>query len=142
MMALPPSMIPTIANALEKAKRFETDPRLKNLGICMVKTHLSLSHDPSLKGRPRDFVLPIRDIMVYEGAGFIVPIAGDIKLMPGTASNPAYRRSVVVFVRPYWSARALTVSQHGVVSRASAVNRLPQNISPAPVKLASAWSFS
>ncbi len=78
--------------ALEKAKRFETDPRLKNMGICMVKTHLSLSHDPSLKGRPRGFVLPIRDIMVYEGAGFIVPIAGDIKLMPGTASNPAYRR--------------------------------------------------
>ena len=58
----------------------------------MVKTHLSLSHDPELKNRPKDFVLPINDILVYRGAGFIVPLAGGIKLMPGTASNPAYRR--------------------------------------------------
>ena len=57
----------------------------------MVKTHLSLSHDPNLKGRPRDWTLPIRDILVYKGAGFVVPVAGTIKLMPGTASNPAYR---------------------------------------------------
>ena len=78
--------------ALEKAKALEADPAAKELGICMVKTHLSLSHDPNLKGRPKGFELPIRDIMVYKGAGFIVPIAGAIKLMPGTASNPAYRR--------------------------------------------------
>ena len=78
--------------ALEKAKVLEADPTAKELGICMVKTHLSLSHDPNLKGRPKGFELPIRDIMVYKGAGFIVPIAGAIKLMPGTASNPAYRR--------------------------------------------------
>ncbi len=78
--------------ALEKAKAYEADPICKELGTCMVKTHLSLSHDPSLKGRPRDWELPIRDIMVYKGAGFLVPIAGDIKLMPGTASNPAYRK--------------------------------------------------
>ncbi len=78
--------------ALEKAKALEADPAAKELGICMVKTHLSLSHDPDLKGRPKGFELPIRDIMVYKGAGFIVPIAGAIKLMPGTASNPAYRR--------------------------------------------------
>ena len=58
----------------------------------MVKTHLSLSHDPDLKGRPTGFTLPINDILVYKGAGFIVPLAGGIKLMPGTASNPAYRR--------------------------------------------------
>ncbi|MHC4571506.1 MAG: formate--tetrahydrofolate ligase [Planctomycetota bacterium] len=78
--------------ALEKAKAFEADPRASELGTCMVKTHLSLSHDPDLKGRPKDWELPICDIMVYKGAGFIVPVAGAIKLMPGTASNPAFRR--------------------------------------------------
>jgi formate--tetrahydrofolate ligase len=57
----------------------------------MVKTHLSLSHDPDVKGRPRDWELPIRDILIYKGAGFVVPVAGAIKLMPGTASNPAFR---------------------------------------------------
>ncbi len=77
--------------ALEKAKAFEADPQASELGTCMVKTHLSLSHDPDLKGRPKGWDLPIRDIMVYKGAGFIVPVAGAIKLMPGTASNPAYR---------------------------------------------------
>jgi formyltetrahydrofolate synthetase len=78
--------------ALEKARALEADPANENLGTCMVKTHLSLSHDPNLKGRPTGWVLPIRDILVYKGAGFIVPVAGDIKLMPGTASNPAFRR--------------------------------------------------
>jgi formyltetrahydrofolate synthetase len=78
--------------ALEKAKAFEADPLAGELGTCMVKTHLSLSHDPDIKGRPKDWELPICDIMVYKGAGFIVPVAGAIKLMPGTASNPAFRR--------------------------------------------------
>ena len=77
--------------ALEKAKALEADPASAKLGTCMVKTHLSLSHDPNLKGRPKGWELPIRDIMTYKGAGFIVPVAGAIKLMPGTASNPAYR---------------------------------------------------
>jgi formate--tetrahydrofolate ligase len=78
--------------ALEKAKAMEADPESKTLGTCMVKTHLSLSHDPDLKGRPTGWELPICDVLVYKGAGFIVPVAGAIKLMPGTASNPAYRR--------------------------------------------------
>jgi len=78
--------------ALEKAKAFEADPQAGELGTCMVKTHLSLSHDPDIKGRPTGWELPINDIMVYKGAGFIVPVAGAIKLMPGTASNPAFRR--------------------------------------------------
>ncbi len=78
--------------ALEKAKAFEADPQAGELGTCMVKTHLSLSHDPDIKGRPRDWELPICDILVYKGAGFIVPVAGAIKLMPGTASDPAFRR--------------------------------------------------
>jgi len=78
--------------ALEKAKALEADPAGRTMGTCMVKTHLSLSHDPDLKGRPTGWELPISDILIYKGAGFIVPVAGAIKLMPGTASNPAYRR--------------------------------------------------
>ncbi len=77
--------------AQEKLKAIEADAELAKLGTCMVKTHLSLSHDPSIKGRPRGWTLPIRDILQYRGAGFIVPVAGDIKLMPGTASEPAFR---------------------------------------------------
>jgi len=78
--------------ALEKAKALEADPVSETLGTCMVKTHLSLSHDPNIKGRPKDWELPINDILVYKGAGFIVPLAGGIKLLPGTSSNPAYRK--------------------------------------------------
>lgn len=77
--------------ALAKAEALEADPAAASLGTCMVKTHLSLSHDPELKGRPTGWTLPVEDILVYKGAGFVVPVAGTIKLMPGTASNPAYR---------------------------------------------------
>jgi len=80
------------AAAEEKAKRMETDPELKKLATCMVKTHLSLTHDPTIKGAPKGWTLPIRDILTYRGAGFAVPVAGDIRLMPGTASDPAFRR--------------------------------------------------
>jgi formate--tetrahydrofolate ligase len=78
--------------AMEQARALEADPISKTLGTCMVKTHLSLSHDPDLKGRPTNWELPIRDVLVYKGAGFIAPVAGAIKLMPGTASDPAFRR--------------------------------------------------
>lgn len=77
--------------AVGKLEALASDPTASKLGTCMVKTHLSLSHDPNLKGRPTDWELPIRDLLVYRGAGFAVPVAGAIKLMPGTASNPAYR---------------------------------------------------
>ena len=80
------------AEALEKAKKLEKDPQSQKLGTCMVKTHLSLSHDPNIKGRPKGWTLPVKDVTVYRGAGFIAPVAGDIKLMPGTASNPAFRK--------------------------------------------------
>jgi formate--tetrahydrofolate ligase len=70
----------------------EADESLKKLGTCMVKTHLSLSHDPTLKGAPTGWTLPIRDILIYQGAGFVVPVAGAIKLMPGTASDAAFRK--------------------------------------------------
>jgi formyltetrahydrofolate synthetase len=78
--------------ALAKIRALEADPATAHLGTCMVKTHLSLSHDPDLKGRPTGWELPISDVLVYEGAGFIVPVAGAIKLMPGTASDPTFRR--------------------------------------------------
>lgn len=78
--------------AEQKIARVETDEELKTLGTCMVKTHLSLSHDPGLKGRPRGWTLPVQDVLTFRGAGFVVPVAGDIKLMPGTASDAAFRR--------------------------------------------------
>lgn len=78
--------------ALSKAKRMEEDPEIAKLGTCMVKTHLSLTDNPNLKGVPKGWKLHVRDILTYKGAGFIVPVAGAIKLMPGTASDPAYRR--------------------------------------------------
>jgi len=78
--------------ALAKAKRMEEDPDISKLGTCMVKTHLSLSDNPNLKGVPKGWKLFVRDILTYKGAGFVVPVAGAIKLMPGTASDPAFRR--------------------------------------------------
>ncbi|MFY9141148.1 MAG: formate--tetrahydrofolate ligase [Thermacetogeniaceae bacterium] len=78
--------------AEEKAKRFESDPKYADYATMMVKTHLSLTHDPTLKGVPKGWRLPIRDILVYGGAKFLCPMAGAISLMPGTSSNPAYRR--------------------------------------------------
>ncbi len=80
------------SEALDKAKRIEADPELQKLGTCMVKTHLSLSDDPTRKGVPRGWRLSVRDILTYQGAGFVVPVAGAISLMPGTSSDPAYRR--------------------------------------------------
>jgi len=79
-------------NALAKLKAVEAGSLVMTLGTCMAKTQQSLSHDPELKGRPRGWTLPINDILVYKGAGFIVPVAGQIKLMPGTGSDPAFRR--------------------------------------------------
>ncbi len=78
--------------ALEKADRFENDPKYADYCTMMVKTHLSLSHDPNVKGVPTGWRLPIRDILEYGGARFLCPMAGSISMMPGTGSNPAYRR--------------------------------------------------
>lgn len=81
-----------LPTAKAKLEKFEKDPEASKLGTCMVKTHLSVTHDPTVVGAPKGWTLPIRDILIYKGAGFLVPVAGDIKLMPGTASDPAYRR--------------------------------------------------
>jgi methylenetetrahydrofolate dehydrogenase (NADP+) / methenyltetrahydrofolate cyclohydrolase / formyltetrahydrofolate synthetase len=75
-----------------KAKNFEKDPKYDDYATMMVKTHLSLSHDPQLKGVPKGWVLPIRDVLIYSGAQFLCPCTGTISLMPGTGSNPAFRR--------------------------------------------------
>ena len=80
------------AAALATAQRIEKDPELSKLGTCMVKTHLSLTDNPALKGVPKGWRLLIREILTYGGAGFVVPVAGTISLMPGTGSDPAYRR--------------------------------------------------
>jgi formyltetrahydrofolate synthetase len=80
------------ADAEAKAKMLESDSQYDDYATMMVKTHLSLSHDPALKGVPKGWTLPIRDVLIYSGAKFLCPCAGAISLMPGTSSNPAFRR--------------------------------------------------
>jgi formyltetrahydrofolate synthetase len=80
------------AEAEAKAKAFEADPKYDEYATMMVKTHLSLSHDPTLKGVPKGWTLPVRDVLIYSGAKFLCPMAGTITLMPGTSSDPALRR--------------------------------------------------
>ncbi|MEW6738710.1 MAG: formate--tetrahydrofolate ligase [Nitrospirota bacterium] len=75
-----------------KAKMLEDDPKYADYATMMVKTHLSLSHDPAVKGVPKGWTLPIRDVLIYSGAKFLCPMAGTISLMPGTSSDPAFRR--------------------------------------------------
>jgi formate--tetrahydrofolate ligase len=75
-----------------KAKTFEADDKYDDYTTMMVKTHLSLTHDPTLKGVPKGWTLPIRDVLIYSGAKFLCPCAGAISLMPGTSSAPAFRK--------------------------------------------------
>ena len=77
--------------ALEVMKRLESEPESRELGVCIAKTHLSLSHDPNLKGRPTGWELPIEDVRIYRGADLVVPVAGQINLLPGTGSRPTFR---------------------------------------------------
>jgi formate--tetrahydrofolate ligase len=93
--------IETVAKKIYGAKGVDFSPNaLKALGlatnmgfgllpVCIAKTQYSLSHDPSLKGRPTDFRLPIRDVQVHAGAGFVTAFAGDMRTMPGLPSHPA-----------------------------------------------------
>ncbi len=60
------------------------------LPICMAKTHLSLTHDPNLKGRPRGYIFPIRDIRASVGAGFLYPLCGEMRTMPGLPTRPVF----------------------------------------------------
>ena len=80
------------ADAEDKAKKLESDAKYDDYTTMMVKTHLSLTHDPAIKGVPKGWTLPIRDVLIYSGAKFLCPCAGTISLMPGTSSDPAFRR--------------------------------------------------
>jgi len=79
-------------DAEAKAKMLEGDSKYDDFATMMVKTHLSLTHDVTLKGVPKGWTLPIQDVLIYSGAKFLCPCAGTISLMPGTSSNPAFRR--------------------------------------------------
>jgi len=59
------------------------------LPLCMAKTHLSLSHDPKLMGRPRGYRVPVRDVCASVGAGFLYPLLGEMRTMPGLPAVPA-----------------------------------------------------
>ena len=74
--------------AKEKAAQFES-AGLGSLPICMAKTHLSLSHDPTLRNAPTGFTVPVRDLRPYTGAGWIVALCGDMMTMPGLGKTPA-----------------------------------------------------
>jgi len=74
--------------AIEKLSLYE-EWGFSGYPVCMAKTPLSLSHDPKLLNSPRDFILPVRDVRLSAGAGFVVPLCGDIMTMPGLPSRPA-----------------------------------------------------
>lgn len=78
--------------ALEKLRAFEANPETASLPVCVAKTQYSLSDDATKIGHPTGWRLKVQDILIYQGAGFIVPVSGKIMLMPGTSANPAYRR--------------------------------------------------
>jgi formyltetrahydrofolate synthetase len=74
----------------EKKIDFYTRNGFDRLPICMAKTHLSLSHDPNLKGAPSGFIVPVRDVRASVGAGFLYPLLGSMMTMPGLPTRPAY----------------------------------------------------
>ncbi len=78
-------LAPAAAKALAEYDRLG----YSHLPVCMAKTHLSMSHDPALLGRPSGFRVPIREVKLAAGAGFIYPLAGDMRTMPGLPSRPA-----------------------------------------------------
>ena len=78
--------------AKEQIERINVNEELKSLHVCMAKTPLSLSDNPTIKGRPTGWRLFVRDIQIFQGAGIIVAITGDIRLLPGTSSDPSFRR--------------------------------------------------
>ncbi|MFH1736828.1 MAG: formate--tetrahydrofolate ligase [Actinomycetota bacterium] len=77
------------APAAEKKIKLYTDLGYTNVPVCMAKTHLSLSHDQTLKGRPRNYRLPVRDVRAAMGAGFLYPLCGEMRTMPGLPTTPA-----------------------------------------------------
>jgi formyltetrahydrofolate synthetase len=80
-----------LPEAARKLARLERQG-LADLPVCMAKTHMSISHDGTQKGRPRGYRLPIRNVLLSAGAGFVVALCGDIMLMPGLGRSPAFQR--------------------------------------------------
>lgn len=76
-------------SAAEKQIRLIESAGMGQLPVCMAKTQLSISDNPKLKGAPKGWVLNVREVFVSAGAGFIVPVCGQIMLMPGLSSEPA-----------------------------------------------------
>ncbi len=80
------------APAAEKKIKLYTELGFDKLPICMAKTHLSISHDPAMKNVPSGYTFPVRDIRASVGAGFLYPLCGDMRTMPGLPSSPAGER--------------------------------------------------
>jgi formate--tetrahydrofolate ligase len=76
---------PAARKRIEELERVGFD----KLPICMAKTHLSLSHDPTLANAPTGFTVPVRDVRAYTGAGWLVALCGDMQTMPGYGRTPA-----------------------------------------------------
>ncbi len=78
----------------QAARQIDTYERagFGHLPVCIAKTHLSISSDPALKGAPTGWTLPVREVRASVGAGFVYPICGDIRTMPGLSANPAAAR--------------------------------------------------
>ena len=74
----------------EKKIELYTKQGFDTLPVCMAKTHLSISHDPNLKGAPSGFTVPVRDIRASVGAGFLYPLLGAMSTMPGLSTRPGY----------------------------------------------------
>ncbi|KAJ8330975.1 tetrahydrofolate synthase [Batrachochytrium dendrobatidis] len=79
-----------LSEAAKKKAETYTAQGFAGLPICMAKTHLSLSHNPKLKGVPTDFVVPVRDIRASVGAGFLYPLLGEMQTMPGLSTRPCF----------------------------------------------------
>jgi methylenetetrahydrofolate dehydrogenase (NADP+)/methenyltetrahydrofolate cyclohydrolase/formyltetrahydrofolate synthetase len=80
----------TFEPAAQAKLKLYTDLGYDKLPICMAKTHLSLSHDPAWKGVPKGYMLPVRDIRASVGAGFLYPLCGAMRTMPGLPSRPVF----------------------------------------------------
>jgi formate--tetrahydrofolate ligase len=83
-----------VTYSTQAAKQLDTYERngFGRLPVCIAKTHLSISSDPALKGAPTGWTLPVREVRASVGAGFVYPICGEIRTMPGLSSNPAAAR--------------------------------------------------
>ena len=83
-----------VSYSAQAARQLDTYERagFGRLPVCIAKTHLSISSDPALKGAPAGWTLPVREVRASVGAGFVYPVCGEIRTMPGLGSSPAAAR--------------------------------------------------